>query len=123
MFVSTIGLVLYIGFIIATPIYTYLFYGNMLEDVKRINLIVNLAQSISAVASILSVFVLVQLGTKLHFKIQLVYVLCYVVLTSALSMTTLGITGFAIGAAIAFSVRLVVTAILGYTKMNIPTCE
>lgn len=113
-----IGCVLYIGFIIVTPIYTQLFYKNMLEDVRHINLIVNLAQSISAVASILSVFVLAQLGTKLHFRIQVVYVLCYVILTSVLSMTHLGITGFAIGAAIAFFVRLLVTVMVGYVKMR-----
>lgn len=118
LLVSVIGVVLYLGFIIATPIYTQIFYSNMLEEVKSINLIVNLAQSISAVASILSVFVLAQLGTKLHFRIQVIYVLCYVGLTSALSMTSLGITGFAIGAAIAFSVRLVVTAVIGYKKMK-----
>lgn len=118
MIVSGIGVILYLGIIIATPIYAQLFYSNMLEEVKSINLIVNLAQSISAVASILSVFVLAQLGTKLHFRIQVVYVLCYVILTSALSMTHLGITGFAIGATVAFSVRLVVTAVVGYKKMK-----
>ena len=118
MLVSGIGVVLYIGFIIATPIYTHLFYNNMVADVKEINLIVNLAQSISAVASILSVFVLAQLGTKVHFRIQLVYVLCYVGLTTALSMTPLGITGFAIGATVAFSVRFLVTAVIGYKKMK-----
>ena len=118
MIVSGIGVILYFGIIIATPIYAQLFYSNMLEEVKSINLIVNLAQSISAVASILSVFVLAQLGTKIHFRIQIVYVLCYVILTSVLSMTHLGITGFAIGATVAFSVRLVVTAAVGYKKMK-----
>lgn len=118
LLVLGIGAVLYVGFIIATPIYAHIFYGKgMAEDVSRINLIVNLAQAIAAIASILSVFVLSQLGAKIHFRLQVLYCVSYVVLTSALSATSLGITGFAIGAVCAFAIRFITTAVVGYKKM------
>lgn len=116
--ITGIGAVLYVGFIMATPIYTHFFYNNMAEDVNKINLVVNLAQSISAMASILSVFLLSQLGAKIHFRIQVVYVISYVMLTSLLSTTPLGITGFAIGAVCAFSIRFITTALVGYKRMS-----
>lgn len=106
------GILLYFGFIVATPIYTKLFYHDILEQVNSLNLVVNFAQAACAMASIVSVFVLTEIGTKKHFIIQIIYVVLYVGLTSWMTKA-LGLLGFGIGASIAYCVRLFVTIFVG----------
>lgn len=115
LFIGLTAIVLYVGFVVATPIYTYIFYNNLFYDVIKINFIVNIAQTLSVITSILIVLVLVKLGTKLHFIIQLSYVICYVISTTILCMT-FGIMGFAIGACVGYAIRFILIAIVSVRK-------
>lgn len=115
IFIGMIAIFLYICFITATPIYTYIFYNNLFYDVIKINFIANIAQTISVISSILIVLVLVKLGAKMHFIIQLSFVVCYVISTTILCICY-GIIGFAIGACIGYMVRFVLIIIVGARK-------
>lgn len=111
------GALLYLCFIVATPIYTKLFYPEIYNEVLTINFIVNFAQAMCAMASILSVFVLTEIGSQKYFWIQLMYVISYVSITSCLS-AKLGLFGFGLGASIAYTIRFIVTALLGKRHLD-----
>ncbi len=112
------GTVLYIGFIIATPIYCRLLYPNLYNEVMQINFIVNIAQSLSVVSSILIVIILIQYGTKSHFGVQATFVVLYLAATTLFTYYY-GLKGFGIGAIIGFASKLIMiilTSIKGEKK-------
>ena len=106
LIIGLVGVVLYVGFVVATPIYSYIFYNNLYAEVWNINFVVNIAQTFSAISSILIVLLLVEFGAKTHFIVQSIYVITYVVFSSLLALK-FGIMGFAIGASIGFITKFI----------------
>ena len=118
LFSCVSGIVLYIAFVVLTPIYCSILYPNLYESVFSLNFIVNIAQTFSVISSILIVLILIKYGTKSHFVIQLLFVISYIAFSSILSMVW-GMTGFAIGATIGFAIKCVLIlfiAVKGETK-------
>lgn len=109
------GVILYIGFVVATPIYCSLLYPNLYEKVFEINFIVNIAQAFSVVSSILIVLILIKYGTKAHFIIQAIFVAIYVISSSVLSVP-FGLIGFAIGACIGYFCKCIMIIIISYIR-------
>lgn len=107
------GILLYIGFVVATPIYCGLLYSNLYERVFSINFIVNIAQSFSVVSSILIVLILIKYGTKAHFIVQAIFVAIYVISSTVLSVL-FGLMGFAIGASIGYFCKCIMIFIISY---------
>ena len=112
---ALVGVILYVAFIVATPIYCHILYPNIYSDVMSINYIVNIAQSFSVISSILIVFILVKYGTKSHFAVQLAFVIVYTLASSLLSIR-FGLVGFAIGASIGFAFKTLMVLVVAIRK-------
>jgi len=122
MFIKSLGLycllgaTFYIFCIVATPLYVRLFYPDLLQHIGTLNLIVNAAQILIFVSSLLLMIMFVPLGPGSNMIIQLIFISIYLPL--AIFMTGIfGVEGFAYALLFASILRLVLVTVIGLWKL------
>ena len=112
---TAISAVFYLFCIIGTPIFVKLFYPNMYSQMQGLNLIVNAGQVINFAASLPIILILVELGSRYHLRINLMFAAIYIPVAMVLTHF-FGIWGYAWATVIVNIIRYVEVLLLGLLK-------
>lgn len=109
------GVVFFLLTLIATPIFTKIFYPNYYDEVKSIMVLVNFGQVMCFVSELILTIVLIFKSEKWQLIVQFIYAAIFVI-TSVVCVKTSGLIGMAIATSIANAIRLVLAIFIGYSK-------
>lgn len=110
-----VSLVFFIGSQIGTPLFVWLFYGDLYESVKGMMTVVNLSQ----ILGVLSAYLFIVVLTFTEEKWQLILQIFHLVIITALVLLftkNSGIMGFAEAVLIANVIRVAAVILLGFWK-------
>lgn len=110
-----VSLVFFIGSQIGTPLFVWLFYGDLYESVKGMMTVVNLSQ----ILGVLSAYLFIVVLTFTEEKWQLILQIFHLVIITALVLLftkNSGIMGFAEAVLIANAIRVAAVILLGFWK-------
>ncbi len=107
------GALFLLGAVVATPIYIKLLYPNLYGSTIGLNIIINAAQVLYFLTTILLVIILTYCESKWQLIIQIVYSVSFLI--SAMILTNIyGLEGFAVAAIFANGLYFVLTGIVGF---------
>lgn len=112
---SLLSFIFYILSVISTPIFAYCFYPNLYEQIKNLNLIVNATQVINFAAALPLIYILTELGSKTHFKINFVYSLLFIP-TTYICTIKFGLNGYIYASLLVNIMKYILIFIYGYLK-------
>lgn len=110
-----VSLVFFTGSQIGTPLFVWLFYGDLYESVKGMMTVVNLSQ----ILGVLSAYLFIVVLTFTEEKWQLILQIFHLVIITALVLLftkNSGIMGFAEAVLIANTIRVAAVILLGFWK-------
>ena len=110
-----VSFVFFLGSQIGTPLFVWLFYGDLYESVKGMITVVNISQILGVLSAYLFIVVLTFTEEKWQLILQIVHlalIVCLVLIFTEQS----GIMGFSIAVLIANAVRVAAVILLGLWK-------
>lgn len=108
-----VGSVFLMAASIITPVFIKLLYPNLYDGIGKLTIIVNAAQVLYFLTTLLLVIVLTMCDASWQLKIQLIYSAVFIVL-SILFTYWAGLIGFAVAAAIANGGYFLLTVLVGF---------
>lgn len=110
-----VSLVFFIGSQIGTPLFVWLFYGDLYESVKGMMTVVNLSQILGVLSAYLFIVVLTFTEEKWQLILQIVHLVIITALVLLFTKNS-GIMGFAEAVLIANAIRVAAVILLGLWK-------
>ncbi len=107
------GLVFFGATLVATPIFTKIFYPDYYQNVLHIMVLVNFGQVMCFVSELILNVVLTFRHEKWQMITQIIYAVIFIIL-AVLFVKSTGVLGMAIATAVANGVRLVLAITIGY---------
>lgn len=110
-----VSLVFFIGSQIGTPLFVWLFYGDLYESVKGMMTVVNLSQILGVLSAYLFIVVLTFTEEKWQLILQIIHLVIITALVLLFTKNS-GIMGFAEAVLIANAIRVAAVILLGFWK-------
>ena len=110
-----VSLVFFIGSQIGTPLFVWLFYGDLYESVKGMMTVVNLSQILGVLSAYLFIVVLTFTEEKWQLILQIIHLVIITALVLLFTKNS-GIMGFAEAVLIANAIRVAAVILLGFRK-------